>query len=93
MAALLLLPGCIIQTAPPVKPETGTAPAHTLPAPIVPDTCVADWYAKATLPPCVEAWITDITKQQKAIKAKAKKKPVKPHRALPTAPVPVITPH
>jgi hypothetical protein len=39
--------------------------------------CVANWYAKTQLPPCVETWIADITKQQKAI-ARRKKKLTQP---------------
>ena len=89
--ALLLLTGCVVAMPQPVTPPASPPPPaafHTLPNPVWPDECVANWYAKAQLPPCVESWITDITKQQKAItkqrkslgRRTAKKHPAKPAR-------------
>jgi hypothetical protein len=70
LLALILLTGCVIEApAPPAR----TLPI-SLPKPVWPDVCVADWYAHATLPPCVEAWIGDITTQQKQIEKKHKRK-------------------
>jgi hypothetical protein len=77
---VLFLTGCVV-ALPSSKPQTPPPVLHSLPQAVWPDECVADWYAKATLPPCVESWITDITKQQKQIektKGKAKPKPETP---------------
>jgi hypothetical protein len=74
---LILLSGCIIQPVEQAKPEAAAPSAavtHPLPAPVYPDECVANWYAKTSLPPCVESWITDVTKEQKVIARKHKRK-------------------
>lgn len=74
LTLMLLLSGCIIQ-APAKTPEPQTILiSHPMPAPVWPDECVANWYAQTKLPPCVESWITDITKQQKTIEKKRKKR-------------------
>jgi hypothetical protein len=68
---LLVLSGCII--SPPAKePPEVKVMGPSLPPTVWPDACVADWYAKQSLPPCVETWITDVTKQQKKIEKKQK---------------------
>jgi len=80
MRLLFLLPiilsSCIVMPAAQPKPEPPVV--HSSPAPVYPDECVANWYAKTPLPPCVESWITDVTKEQKAIARKHKKKT--PHK-------------
>jgi hypothetical protein len=77
LGLLLLLCSCVISPISPSPAVPAVAPvSHSLPAAVWPDSCVANWYAKAALPPCVESWITDITKQQKVIEAKHRK----PHR-------------
>lgn len=63
---LLMLTGCVIT---PLKPSP---PAPYLPAPVHPNSCVEDWYAKARLPMCVENWIAELTIQQKTIEKKQK---------------------
>jgi hypothetical protein len=79
---LLLLSGCVIEPLPQREPSPAMTPiAHPLPAPVWPDECVANWYAKTALPSCVESWITDITKQQKTIERRKKK--AKAHLSAP----------
>jgi hypothetical protein len=73
----IILSSCVIMPTPQPKPEPIV---HSLPAPVYPDECVANWYAKTALPPCVESWITDVTKEQKVIARKHKKK--SPHKAV-----------
>ena len=77
-----LLSGCVISPLPVEKKETPVIVSPALPPPVWPDACVADWYAKEKLPPCVESWITDITREQKTIEKKRKthiKKPIPKH--------------
>jgi hypothetical protein len=91
LAALMLLSACVISPLPVEKKEAPAVASPTLPAPVWPDACVADWYAKEKLPPCVESWITDITKQQKTIEKKRKihKNKQRPRHSQP-APAPHI---
>jgi len=70
---IAMLSGCVIERAEPTK-QPETVVLHSLPTPVWPDACVSNWYAKTSLPPCVESWITDITRQQNRIAAKRKKK-------------------
>jgi hypothetical protein len=75
LASLLALAGCIIQPLP-EKPATvasacpAVAPASSVPKPVWPDNCVADWYAKATLPACVEDYLESVKAEQKKIAGK-----------------------
>ena|ERR1700693_4512066 len=88
LLGLLVMGGCVISPLPVEKKEPPVIVSPALPAPVWPDACVADWYAKEKLPPCVESWITDITKQQKAIEKKrkihkSKAKHTDPHQTQP----------
>lgn len=91
LLALLLLAGCSVQqpvmpsAAPPNPPACPdapavvVAPAKPIPPPVWPNACVTDWYAKATLPACVEDYLKTVKKQQKVI-AKRRKHHRKPGR-------------
>ena len=47
-------------------------PISVPPSPVLPNSCVADWYAKASLPPCVEDYLKQLKSQQKTIAKKRK---------------------
>ena len=72
LTMLVLLSGCVISPLPQKEPPVVKVEGPSLPPTVWPDACVADWYAKQKLPPCVESWITDVTKQQKKIEKKRK---------------------
>src|SRR5580698_2145596 len=86
LAALMLLSACIISPLPIEKKEVPAIVSPPLPAPVWPDACVADWYAKEKLPPCVESWITDITQEQKSIEKKRKAHKIKQNPKHPIPP-------
>jgi hypothetical protein len=65
---LLLISGCIINMTPPLKPAAPVT--KVLPAPVWPNQCVADWYAKTDVPPCAKSWVEAITQQQDKIERK-----------------------
>lgn len=76
---LLILSGCVIHAAPNEMPGSPApvpqscpelAPIAPAPKPVWPDSCVADWYAKASLPPCVESYLKQLKTQQKTIAKK-----------------------
>ena len=75
---LILLAACTTHTTilPPEPPPAAECPEPAAPIvvkappPVWPDSCVADWYAKATLPPCVEKYLGDLKVQQKSIAKK-----------------------
>jgi hypothetical protein len=72
LALTFLLGGCIIQPLPEKYPSECPTPTPVIatPKPVWPDTCVADWYASAKLPPCVEDYLQNVKTQQKKIATK-----------------------
>jgi hypothetical protein len=70
VASLLFLCACVIR---PLAEKPACPAAVASPKPVWPDSCVADWYAAASLPPCVEDYLQSVKTQQKKIAKKVEK--------------------
>lgn len=74
LAAFFALAGCAIhptveKTVERAVPQECPGPTivKVAPPPVYPDSCVADWYAKANLPPCVETYLKQMKTRQKSM--------------------------
>jgi len=68
LSSLLFLAGCVMMPLSSMEqPDGKSCPIAQATKPIWPDSCVAEWYAKAKLPPCVEDYLQDVKTQQKRI--------------------------